>query len=334
MSAANKSYVKLVAKIAFVVALLYFLSRKGFISMQQTGKAFSNWQDFVPGMLAMFVTTIMGAVRWQLLLRPQGIHLKWGRVVQLTLIGNFFNIALPGAVSGDFVKAFYIGKEIGGQRARAFGSILFDRVSGLSALVLVSATALVLGMSQFEHSPVMAGTRVFIVTAAICVLAFFTYLFLVREHHDPALRLLRAFEQRVPKAGSLARIYEGLRHYHNHRLVVLQVLLMSVVIHLMVGWACYQYAAALGEGHLNLLALYVIVPLGLLVTAVPVAPAGVGTGNFAFAMLFGLLGSQRGGDIYTLFALVNILVGALGGVVYLRVRSHEPAPDLSEAAGA
>ena len=111
----------------------------------------------------------------------------------------------------------------------------------------------------------------------------------------PVLKILRAIEVRLPKAGALTQIYVGLRHYHNHRLVVLQVLAISVVIQLLVGWACWHFAAALGETGLPLLALYVIVPLGMLVTAVPVAPAGVGTGHAAFLFLFGLLGCRAWG---------------------------------------
>lgn len=331
MTAARKSWAKTILKIVFVLGLLFYLSQKGFISAHETGRAVLNWQESLPGLLAMIASAFLGPIRWQLLLRAQGIKLSMGRTAQLTLIGNFFNIALPGAVSGDFVKAFYIGKEIDGQRARSFGSILFDRVAGLSALVLISAAALLAGFSQFAHSALMAGTRVFIVTGAACVLFFYCYLFLVREHHDPILKIFRAIEVRLPKAGALTQIYVGLRHYHNHRLVVSQVLAISVVIQLLVGWACWHFAAALGETGLPLLALYVIVPLGMLVTAVPVAPAGVGTGHAAFLFLFGLLGCRRGADIFTLFALGNILVGMIGGMVYLRFRSHEPAPALDPA---
>lgn len=331
MSTARKSWLKTVLKIAFVLGLLLFLTKKGFISAHETGRAFMNWQDSLPGILAMLVSGLLGAIRWQLLLRAQGTRLSMGRTTQLTLIGNFFNIALPGAVSGDFVKAFYIGKELEGQRARTFGSILFDRVAGLSALVLISAGALVLGYSQFEHSALIAGTRVFIVTGAACVLFFYCYLFLVREHHDPVLKILRGISARFPKTATLTEIYVGLRHYHNHRLVVLQVLAISIVIQLLVGWACWHFAAALGVPGLALLALYVIVPLGMLVTAVPVAPAGVGTGHAAFLFLFGLLGCERGADIFTLFAMGNILIGMIGGVIYLRFRSHEPAPALDPA---
>jgi uncharacterized protein (TIRG00374 family) len=245
----------------------------------------------------------------------------------LSFVGNFFNIALPGAVSGDFMKAFYLGKEVSGHRGSAFGAILFDRVAGLSALVLVSAGAAIFGHDHLARS-VILGTRPFIVFAAIGVLIFYTYLFLVREHHDPFLSILKMIEARIPKLSAIVRIYRGLRHYHNHRMTVVNVLAISLVIHLLVGWVCLQFASALGEGTLHLLPIYVVVPLGLLVTAVPVAPAGVGTGHAAFSYLFNLLGSARGADIFTLFALSNLCIGALGGIVYLRFKSHQPVDTL------
>ncbi len=320
MSTARMSHIKTAIKVLFVGGLLYYLAQKRMISFEETRKALLDWQDSVPAILCLIIAMLLGAIRWQLLLRPQGLNLPALRVLQLTLIGNFFNIALPGAVSGDFVKAFYIGKEVEGQRGRAFGSILFDRVAGLSALVLVSASALVLGISQFQHSNLIKGTGLLIVVAAVCVLVLYAYLFLVREHHDPVLRLLRKLEARIPKAGSATRIYIGLRHYHNHRATVFQVLLISIMIHILVGFCCYRFALALGEDQLSLLSLYVIIPLGLLVTAVPVAPAGVGTGHAAFLFLFGLLGSKRGADVFTLYAMVNVALGCIGGLVYLRFK--------------
>jgi glycosyltransferase 2 family protein len=331
MSAQGRSWIKTVLKIAFVLGLLYYLTQKGFISARETGKAFMNWPHSLPALIGAFVSAGLGVVRWQLLLRAQGIHLSWKRTTQLTFIGNFFNIALPGAVSGDFVKAFYVGKEVGGQRARSFGSILFDRVAGLSALVLIAASALLAAYGEFKGSPLVSATRVFIVTGAACVLVFYAYLFLVRENGDPVLKLLKALEGRIGKARSLTQIYLGLRHYHSHRMTVLQVLGVSVIIQLLIGWVCWHFAMALGEPELAPLAIYVVVPLGLLVTAVPVAPAGVGTGHAAFLFLFGLLGSQRGADVFSLIALSNILIGALGGLIYLRFRSYQPAPTLVSA---
>lgn len=326
---ALKQKIILFLKLVFVFGLLYFLAQKGFISLSATQQALSHWEKIVPAVLALFFSVFLGVIRWQWLLRAQDIHLNWGRTTQLSLIGCFFNIALPGAVSGDFVKAFYVGKETRGQKARAFGTILFDRVVGLSALVLVSAGALIFGFESYLNTPLFAAIQFVLGTGAVCVITFYTYLFLVREKHDPLLKFLKYIDGRVEKLKSITQIYESLRHYHNHRVTVIKALLLSIFIHMTVGWGCLYFAQALGEMQLPLSALYVVVPLGLLITAVPVAPAGVGTGNVAFLYFFHLLHSERGADVYSLVAMTNILVGMIGGLIYFRFRSHgEKAPSL------
>jgi glycosyltransferase 2 family protein len=341
---ATRSRLGLLLKTAFVAGLLYFLSRKGFLSLEATRRALTQWEYVVPAFTGLAVTTFLGVVRWKWLLGAQGVHLSWRRVLQIAFVGNFFNIALPGAVSGDLVKAIYVGHEAPDKRGRAFGSILFDRVAGLSALCLVSAGALaysrVFGLGH-EVSDGVANTlrseiQLFVVAAAAVTVAGYAYLFGVREHHDPVLRLFKRLEGRFPRAGSLTRIYEGLREYHAHPLIVLRVLLLSILIHLAVGWSCLQFAHALGDTGLVLLEAYILVPLGLLVTAIPILPAGVGTGNAAFGALFSLVGAQRGADAYSLVALSQIFWGAVGGIVYLRFRRHEgaalPAATLPEQA--
>jgi uncharacterized protein (TIRG00374 family) len=317
----------LVLKLSFVGGLLYFLMKKGFISIQATQEALKQWHIILPAVGALFLTAFLGVIRWQWLLQAQNIQISWARIFQLTLIGNFFNIALPGAVSGDFVKAFYIGQEIKGQRGRAFGSILFDRLAGVSALVLVSATALIFGFQEYIHSPLFGAIQLLVGIAATSVIVFYSYLFLVGEKHDPLLKVFKTLEKKYKKAAPLTNIYEGIRHYHHCRIAVLKVLLISMIIHATVGWACLSFAHAFGENQISLLAICIVVPLGLLVTAVPVAPAGVGTGNIAFLYFFQLIGSERGADVYSLVAFTNIMVGMLGGLVYFRFRGNEALPN-------
>lgn len=319
----KKPSLSLILKAGFVGALLYFLFQKGLLSIEETKRALAEWQYVLPAVAGIASCSILGVVRWNWLLRAQGIHLPFKRTAQLTFVGMFFNIALPGAVSGDLVKAFYIGKEVEGARASAFGSILFDRMAGISALALVASGALLFSMDVERFTAL----RPLIFGAGLVTLAAYGYLFLVKPDHDPLLRFLRALERRFPRAGSLVRIYEGVRTYHHHPGTVLRVLAISLVIHWIVGWSCLQFAHALGEHHLSVRLLYVVVPLGLLVTAIPVMPAGVGTGHVAFAYLFKLLDSEAGGNVFSLFALTNILVGMIGGIVYLRFKAKEaPLP--------
>jgi uncharacterized protein (TIRG00374 family) len=315
---------KTLLKITFVVGLLWFLGKKGFLSFEATKRAFTNLDILLPAMALLMCNLPIAVIRWQWLLRAQGLNISWPQAFRLTMVGNFFNIALPGAVSGDFVKAYYVAREVGGRRGHVFGAILFDRITGLSALVLVSAAALALDLNGLKGSALLHGVRYLVITAALGVIFFFSYLFLVREHHDPLLRIFRWLETKNSKIGSITRIYEGTRHYHAHRWVVLKSLAVSLVIHAIVCFSCIQFAQALGETSLPGTQVFVVVPLGLLVTAVPVLPGGVGTGHAAFGWLFHFLGSLRGADIFSLFVLNQFFFGGIGGLFYLRFKNQVP----------
>ena len=320
-------------KLALVGGLLFLLARKGLfsISIEETRRALTQWDFIIPAVLCFLTASALGVVRWQVLLRAQGIRLPWGRTFQLTYIGNFFNIALPGAVSGDLIKAIYIGKEVEGKRARAFGSILFDRITGLSALVIVCAAALAIGFEHFWGTPMFRAVQVFVSIAAAGFFGFYAYLLLIRDGHDPLLRLLERWSQRQARIGSILRVYEGLRQYHRNRGAVLQALLISIVVQVLIAFMCSRLALALNESQIHLLPILVVVPLGLLATAIPLLPGGVGTGHVAFFTLFALIGSQRGGDIFTLFLVMNLALGAVGGLIYLRFKSHVHLPPVNSA---
>lgn len=319
-----KKTLKTLVKFVVVGVLFYFLSRNGSISIEHTRNALKRIDRVAFSLFLGLVCAMLGVLRWHLLLRAQNIHLSFARVFQLTFVGNFFNIALPGAVSGDFVKAFYVAKESKGRPSLAFGSILLDRIVGLSALVFVSATALAIGFRQFEVGHIFDALGMFLKLAAIAVVAFYGYLFLVKESHDPILRFLSVVESKVKPASSVRRIYESIRGYHSRRRAVLSALFISLVIHVLVGVQLVNFLGALDESAVTPLQLYAVFPMGLLVTAVPVAPAGIGTGHAAFAYLLKLFGSARGADLFSLFAMVQLFTGAIGGLVYLQFRSHHP----------
>ncbi len=311
-------------KVGFVALVFWWLARKNLISIDAFMAGLKNWPQILLGSAALACATGIAALRWGILLRAQEINIPTRRLFQLHFVGNFFNVALPGAVSGDFVKAFYIAKEYPGGRAKAFGSILFDRILGLSALVIVSLAALLFEIRNFIGSPMLSGVKVFVLLAGIAVFVFYSYLFLVRENHDPVLRVLLALERKQARIGSVVRIYLGIRVYHSERGLVLRTLLLACTIHVLAGFACLCFAQALGESQIPVNGLFVVAPLGLLVTAIPILPGGVGTGHAAFSFFFDLLGSKRGADIFNYYVLIQLFFGALGGLVYLRFKAAAP----------
>lgn len=326
----KKKIISTLIKLFLVGGLFYLLAERGFLSLDATKRALMQYQYIIPSFFLMLTCTILSIYRWHILLQAQGIGMPFSRVFSLGFIGNFFNIALPGAVSGDVVKAFYASKEKKGNGAKTLGSILFDRVVGVSALLIVAVVAMALSLNSPWHTNVFRSIQLIVTLAGVGVVSFFIYLFLIKDNYDPFLILLKKSEARFKFINKITRTYESLRVYHHHKGTVLIAMIISCLIHCMVIYVSINFSAAFGETQIPSLGLFVIVPLGMIITAIPVMPAGIGTGHAAFTYLFLLFGSQRGADVYTLFALYKIFEGAMGGLVFLRYKGSDASIDLTQ----
>jgi hypothetical protein len=71
---------------------------------------------------------------------------------------------------------------------------------------------------------------------------------------------------------------------------------------------------------------FLLVPMGLLTTAIPIAPAGLGVGHVAFAALFSLAGSEHGAEIFTMYVTIQIVINLTGVFFYLRSPKVQEVP--------
>ena len=316
-----------IGRVLLLVGLCALLSKRGYLSLAALGTAFEHWPWVLAGWIATVTATLLAITRWHFLMSTQGLEVPFRRTLSTALVGAFFSVALPGTLSGDLVKGFYITRVTPGRGEHAVSTILFDRILGLSGLVLLAAAALVLVAPRGLWADALGRSlELAIGVAGLCVVGFFGIFLAVSEERDPILAGLRRASGSHKIIESLRKVFEGIRVYHRERLVTLCGLATSVAVHalMVTAWLCYVEAMAL-EG-VSGVALFVVVPVALLVAAVPIAPAGVGTGHAAFLAAFGLLGSSQGADLYNLAMLYLLLQGAIGGLVYLSVRFREPAP--------
>jgi uncharacterized membrane protein YbhN (UPF0104 family) len=83
-----------------------------------------------------------------------------------------------------------------------------------------------------------------------------------------------------------------------------------------------------------LMSYLVLVPLGLLVTAVPIAPAGLGVGQVAFLALFRMAGSSQGANLFTLYMAACVLINLVGALLVPFLRLSAPVPATASLARA
>lgn len=312
----SKRFAVPILKFVAVAALFYFLQRRGLIAPG----AFAAVVDR-PGVLfsilfLLVVNTLLGVWRWKILLAAQGIFLGWLKVLHLNLIGAFFNIALPGAVSGDVVKAVLVVRVAEGKRSNAFGSILIDRIMGMSALVAVACLATVfngIDSHGFRFPPSLLAS---ILLSGLGVIGFFAYVLLNRTS-DPLGKIFHALAHKYPKMGSIARVYESILSFKDERRSLAMAAGISLLIHVILVSIAFLVANVLAPTPPSLALLSIIVPVGMLFTAIPILPAGIGTGHAAFYFLFQMVGLDIGVDVFNWIVLTQVAVGVVGGFLYV-----------------
>ena len=273
---------------------------------------------------------LLGTWRWWLLLRGAGIHCKFLRTINLQLIGFFFNTAMPGAVGGDIVKALYIVKEQDSPQGKtpAMLSVLLDRIVGLIGLFVMGGVAALINLSSLEQNPVtrtLVNGLILVVVGAIVFLAliFVPY----GERTDPFEKL---FGLPVPGFSLVSGIYRSLRTYRDRPGLIFGTIGLSIIIQVMfLAFMGFIGVEMYGDNfHPNLLPT--VFPFGTLVTAVPLAPGGLGVGHAAFDKLFAMVGLPGGANVFNIYALSQLVLNLLGIIPYLTGRKNAPQIDFDQ----
>jgi uncharacterized protein (TIRG00374 family) len=324
MNKKAKNLIVQVAKVVLAIGLIVWLVKSGKLNF----RALSNLLQpkyFALGLLLMGGNLYLGSERWRTLLVTQSHRLTAWATYKLTLIGIFFNFAVPGGVGGDLVKAYYFSKDHPESRMVAATSVLMDRVLGLYSMVLMAVTAMV-----FDYAHVQANPSLHVLWTSLIALfiAFTAGLWMVFSEKLYQRGQLARLLTSLPLGAKLMRIYESLHSYgKDFRHVVFSVILslfaqtFAILFMILAGTVS-------GIIDMNWSTYFLVAPLGLMATAIPIAPAGVGVGQFAFYYLFNLYSgrpSDLGPMVITASQVATFIFGLIGAVFYMQRKEKAPA---------
>ena len=303
-------------KFGIVAVILTYLVQSGRLNIERLLLFYEH-----PEMLATMVVVLallvvpMSALRWWLLLRAIGLAVTPNRAFLLTWIGSFFNMTLPGAVTGDVVKGYYVIREQEAEgRTRAFMTLLIDRFVGLFGLIVMAFIALATNWDLILGKASLHPLAWMIAGLFVGTLLFYgVVLYPFREGQDPFIR----FFQRLPASGFTLKVYTAFKSFQHHRRTLLVTLLISIGVHSMVALLFFEIAQMMGIFGMELATQFFIMPIGLITIALPVAPGGIGIGHAAFESLYQLVGLSGGADVFNLYIIVQLAVYMLGGIPYL-----------------
>lgn len=140
---------KLILKILVTSVALYWVFTKVDFAQLSAALATANYYFLFFALVAYICSQVIASSRLYGYFRA--IDLPVGEVYnfKLYLLGLFYNLFLPGGIGGDGYKFYFLKKKFGVNGKSLFSAILFDRISGLWALALITS-ALVILIPQLE----------------------------------------------------------------------------------------------------------------------------------------------------------------------------------------
>jgi len=274
------------------------------------------------GIIAYGVVEVLAMVRWQILLRVQGIRIPWHRLGSLLMIGILFNPVMPGGTGGDVVKIFYLIKETPGKKAQALLAVLIDRVIGLLGLILI--TGLIIWkkyqwLQQTDITRHLTWTLIAILLASLGGIVFSLTI--------TGLNLVHKLPAKMPLRDKLIDLSIAYNLYAKAWKSSLGALLVSFGIHISSFFMFYSAAVSLGA-RIPVINFVSVMPIIGTISSIPISVGGTGVREALFkALLTPLCGVEDkiAVDISLLGFSMTLFWSVVGGVIYLFYRPTEHA---------
>ena len=319
-------------RISVVIAIIYFLINSGALNLIKLGKMLKNGWIYL-GFFCLFISVFFAVFRWKVLLNSVEIHTAFGKITRLTFIGLAFNTIIPGAVSGDIIKAYYLvrGKS---RKAEAIITIILDRLIGLFTFfvtagvaiigVLIFGGGIVNTLNELRDIKIMG--LIVIILALVMVFGFLICLS-VRFSQSVPVRWLTT---NAPGHTIIYRIYNTIFSFRDKKRALLLAMSLSIIVQFPLILAMYFFNKGANDTALTFTHYLFCAPIALILNAIPLGPGGLGTGEAFVYALFKLFGSLNGANVMAMFHIAMIILSVIGFLLYILRKSEITVTDKAE----
>jgi uncharacterized protein (TIRG00374 family) len=337
----NHSIAVRIAKFAIPVAIIgYLLWRIEPAQWHELGAQEKNYGLLAAALLVALVALSLSFARWCILVRCQGIELTMLEAFRLGAISFLLSFVSAGSVGGDLFKAIFLARRRPGKRVAAVASVLVDRACGLYALILLVAVGLLLADPVDRSDGAVGLGQIKLATATLFVAGTSVLAILVLGGKQVD-RWITALGDSGLVGRVLSRTAPPLRMFHAHTFALAAAIVMSVGVQGLLAVSVYLIATGLYDSPPTLLEHVVIVPIGMLASALPITPAGIGVFEVAIESLYQVVPSVEtdasGTLVALVFEIVKVVMAVIGTVFYwtanTEVRESLEAAELEAADG-
>jgi uncharacterized membrane protein YbhN (UPF0104 family) len=267
----------------------------------------------VAALIVLALQPLLSALRWRLIAGYSGFGMTIAQAYRLSLIGAFFNQALPSSLGGDGARIWLLVKGGAVPRAATY-SVLVDRVMGLLWLIVLAVACLPWSLAIVSD----ATGRISLIVCALGGLVGIG-LFLLFGRVDAAW----------------TRRWWATRHLGDVSRLAWRLLsapapgsaiaVLSLTLHAATVGAVWLIAQGIGAP-LDVLQALIVVPPTLLITTVPISIGGWGVRETVMVVAFSFLGLAEtdGLIVSVLYGAATFAVAAVGGLVWISTTKAPP----------
>lgn len=282
---------------------------------------FSPW-GLIPLIVLTGIIQILGALKWQYVLRAMGVSVSLSALVKIFLAGNALSYVAPIAIGGEAVRGYVLRERYGVSWQKGLASIAIDKTCEAALWILVIFVGVVLFLLEF-HVPwapkaVIIGLSLLLLTA-LCIALL--YLFIVKKISIVRPLILRPFHLEGSRGGQLLGEIEeeffrffsrGNAHYVMR---VFKVMILKYAFSLLRNVFLIYYL----HGTLSVVGSIITLGFSHLSYSIPI-PAALGVQEGALSIVFAGIG--LGAGLGTAFALLlrgaDTIVTSIGLLFLLR----------------
>lgn len=285
-------------------------------------------------LLLSVVMVWVSCLKWQLFIQAFGHAVPMRELMRLYTIGYFYNVFLPSYVGGDAARSYQLGRILHSQKEALICTFL-ERFTGLLAMVTLATLCLGFGVvvPTSVVIPVLFAFLGALVLALMCfsgtisrVLWSWVFFVVTSLGFSGISRRMNALFQKLEISMSEIRKSPQL---------FLNTMLLSFAFHMLTVLNTYLAARAVSWESPDIGGLFVVVPLVLLVSMLPITPSGIGIQEGAFLFFLERIGATQaqGLGVGLVLRMKVLLVALLGGLLWSLTRDTGRLRSANTAAG-
>lgn len=312
--------IKCAGAVAIVFALFYFVGASELLGALAE-------IDCVYVFYLILIAVVMiwiSCLKWRLFIRAHARDVSILHLMKLYTTSYFFNTFTPSCIGGDVARSYQLGKYLESQKD-AFVSTFLERFTGVLAMSCLGLVFVVLG------SQATAGIEIAVIIVGVLTLMLALMVFSLRISNfcfDISLSVLRSFgfSRLAARLDSLfLKLSQAMAVARGSRVLLAKAMLLSFAFHLMTVVNTYVAALAVGWNEPNVAGIFVIVPLVLLVSLVPLTPNALGVQEGAFLFFLEKVGATKaqGLGVGIVLRAKVILIAVVGGLLLVGLPKRE-----------